>query len=579
MSFEIDRDDFACRREFEIPRVQQFQNLADTMVPGWFEWHPWTMRAIKALCHRRYVGLSGCSGSCKTHNVTGFAVTWWLANPEESSVILCSTTMKSLRKRAWSELQSYENALHETNGGPFGNLVNSQTVWQFKQGDDLHAIFGMAVQEGNIDKTAANIQGIHTKRQMVVIDEAEAVPTAIWKACANLYSYPIDAGGEFILVALANARSRLSQFGRFIEPENGWDSVSVDTDEWESKPQLDGKAALVLRFDFRKSPNVIENRMVSRHLPTKSRVTTRLKALKDRGAENDPDHWAFDLGFPPPEGLSKTVFTETMLIKHKCYDRHQFTGENFRITGGFDPAYGGGDRPALRFAAYGEIGVGKMGIELMDPILLFTDATSTDPIRYQLVYQIKKHCANVSYRGQLYTCQPEDFGIDCSGDGGVGDIAQQEWSPKIIRIQFGASPSDEPCSHEDQRSAKDVYKNKRVEMYFRTRNAAMAGQLRGVDKDTAEELCTLEYDDSKPKVVMQEKRDYKLKFTKSPDLADSAVMITEVCRTKGFRVIETGHTVDRDVEIEKLVASSQAVYEDINYSADNECLEPSELFE
>jgi len=571
------RHAYANRFKGPVPRLEMFRRIADTLMPNWFEWHPWTNRMVEALGRYRWEAWSGCSGSSKTWNSANYACLWWLMAPEESSVIFCSTTMKMLRRRAWAYIQKFEQRFSERMGMKVGNFVDSRTVWQCQQGDDLHAMFCVAVGEGDANKIAANIQGIHTRRQLVIIDEAEAVPSAIWKACANLYSYPINAGGEFILLAIANARSRLSQFGRFCEPANGWNSVSIDTDEWETKPQLDGTPGHVLRFDFRKTPNITEGRTVSHHLPTKQHVEMTLKALAARGAENDPEHWAYNLSFPVPEGFAKTVFTETLFDKYDAYGKLTFTGNRFMIIGTLDPAYTG-DRPALRFGAFGEIETGKMGIESMPPIVLYTDTTSKDPIRYQLVRQVRQHCANVMWRGQKYECKPENFGFDASGDGGICDIAIQEWSPEIIKIQYGGSASDEPCSHEDRRPASEVYKNKRAEMYYRTRSAIESSQMKGLDKDTAAELSTLEYSDTRPDgsikpITLMDKKEYRVKFNKSPDLADCFVQLIEVARLRGFSLTARGNTIQTLVEADKEAQVAQAVYETADTAAPSEIIE------
>lgn len=519
--------------------------------------------------------------SAKTRNVAGFAGISWIVSPHDTSVIFCSTTMKMLRKRGWAEIQNLQQSL----GEEFGNLVDSRTTWQYKQGDDKHGVYGLAVAEGDTNKSAANIQGLHTKNQIVIIDEAEAVPAAIWKATSNLWRYCIDNGGYFLLIAIANPRSRLSQFGRFIEPEDGWNSVGVDTEEWYSKPQLDGSKALVLRFDFLKSPNIIEDRVVSKHLPSKRAVDARMAALRARGGENDPDHFCYDRGFPAPEGLSKTVFTESLFEKFKAYDKHEFIGTGFMIIGAIDPAYGGGDRPVIRFAAMGDIAGHKKGIEWCgEPITCYFDTSSPLPARYQLLEQIKKHCESVEYRGKTYKCEPENFGIDCTGDAGLADIAQMEWSQKVVRINFSSSPSEEPCSHEDSRPAKEVWLNKRSEMYWRTQSGVISGQIKGVDKDTAAELTTIEEiiektDGSvRPKKTLQNKRQYKQKFGKSPDYSDVAVELTEVARLRGFHVAAVGLTVKRDEEWERTVTESDEVYAEEGYSKTNLELQYDDAF-
>lgn len=558
-------------------RPTLFKRLADSLAPGWFTYHGWTNRIIDAMCHERWLGLTGCSSAGKTHDIAGFATIWWLADPKNSSVQFCSTTMKMVRKRAWAEVQSIRDCL-ERSGDMFGNFVDSRTLWQYEQGDDKHAIFCHAVQEGDVNKTAANIQGVHTKRQMVVIDEAPAVPAAILKACANLYS--VEEGGEFVLVLIGNAISRLDQFGRFIEPKDGWDSVSTEIDDWEGKPYLDGTPIKVIRFDFRRSPNITEGKSVCRHLPTKARVEARMNALAARGALNDPDHWAFDLGFPPPDGLLKTVFTNSLLEKYGAYGKHQFTGSNFTIIGALDPAFGGGDRPALRFGALGEIKPGILGLEWMDPIVLFLDATSPEPAQYQLVNLCRKHAQAVAYRGQILQCEPRNFAFDASGEGGTAAVALKEWSPEVISIEFGGGCSEDPISLEDLRLAKDVYLNKRAEMYFRTKTLTESGQLRGIDKDTAAELCTLEYRDRDPKdgrvikIRLQGKDEYRKKFQKSPDLSDCGVELSEVARLRGLKVQAVGLTVAVSESFHKIVARAQCVYEDADTDYHSQTLAP-----
>ena len=535
-------------------RINLFKQITDTLVPGWFEWHDWTKKMIGGLCENQWVGLSGCSGSAKTRNVAGFACAWWTAYPEESSVTFCSTTIKSLRKRGWAEVQNFYTALGVNK---FGNFVDSRMIWQAEKGNDKNAILGIAVEDGATIKVADNIKGIHTKRQMIIIDEATAVPPAIFEACTNMYAYP----KEFILVLMGNPRSRLDEFGKFCEPLNGWTSVSVDTEEWETKPQMNGVNGIVLRFDSLKSPNIMEGRLVSKHLPTKEKVEARKSRV---GSENDPSYWSNDRGFWAPEGLTKTVFTESAIVQHGGYDKHKFTGRNFHIIGALDPARTGGDRATLRFGKLGELANGQWGLEWMMPLVVPLDARSTKPIDFQLMEQVRRQCERFTHAGQEYHCEPENLGVDATGGGAnLCDTMQAIWSPKIMRIIFSGSCSEDACSYEDVRPANEVYKNKRVEMYFRSRNALNSQQLKGIDNETATELCTLEFDDSKPLMVLMPKADYKMRFGKSPDFADSGVMLLEVARRKGFTLAPVGQTVHKHSEWSDEVKKTQEVYEEV----------------
>lgn len=539
-------------------RVQLFRRISDKILPGHFEWHEWTQKQMEALCEYKWCGLSGCSNSAKTRNVISFACVWWLVDPDISSVTLVSTSLKSLRKRGWAEVQNIHTAIP---GPRFGNFVDSKMIWQCRKGDDKHAIIGKAVEEGSVHKVADDIKGVHTRRQMVIIDEATAVPEAIFDACTNLFSYP----EEFILIVIGNPRNRLDQMGKFCEPKDGWTSVSVEDEEWETKPQLDGKTGIVVRFDAEKSPNIKEGKIISKHLPTKEKVDA---VKKEHG--QSPWYWSNFRGFWPPEGLSKTVFSESAIIQNDGFGKHEFSGRNFRIIGTFDPAFGGGDRPTLRFAKLGELISGKWGIQAFPPIVVPIKATSSNPVHFQLAETVRRYCEGYKFGdAEPIVCLPENLGFDATGEGGgLCDIVQRTWSSQIIRIEFGGRASEDYVSLEDSRPACDVFENKTVEMWIRSRDALNHGQFKGIDKETAVELCNREFDDSGKRIKLQKKVDYKSRFGKSPDYADSFVMLREVARIKGFRLTPLGETQKRVEGWDEQVVKTQSVFETSDYSDD-----------
>lgn len=572
--FEYDRLAFSRRFGVETgapTRVQLFKRLAEQLLPNHFEWHDWfENRTANTLCENALVGMPGCSNAGKTFGVVGFAVVWWMIDPNHSSVTLISTTRGSLRRRGWSEVSKCYAAL---SGKPEqkGRFIDSRMVWQApiingQKSDDKHAIIGRAVEEGSTQKVADDIKGVHTRRQMVIIDEATSVPFAIYEACANLYSYPISSGGEFVLVLMGNPLNRLDQFGRFCEPEDGWNSVTVDSGEWDGRPQetLGGLKPRVVTFDAEKSPNIVEDRIVCRHLPTKSTVES---AKKYSGGGSTPSYWQNFRGFWPPEGLTKTVFSEADMRQNNAYGKHKFTGRNFSIIGAFDHARDGGDRPCLGFAKMGEIEGGHWGIEIMPPIIIPLDANSSMPIDFQLTGQIKRQCQKFIQETIEYECLPENFGMDATGGGAdMADIVQQLWSGKIIRVVFGEAASEDAVSLEDSRRACDAYINKRTEMYFRGANMVQSGQLKGIDRETASELVAVQFVDmrtdgtSLKRVKLMSKKEYKLAFKKSPDLADRVAILCEVARRRGFVLAPMGQTVHKFNDWETELKRSESVY-------------------
>jgi hypothetical protein len=560
---DYDRYAFAFRLPTDIihmTRVQLFQRIAERLLPKYFEWHDWTMRMLEALCNERWIGFSGCSGSAKTHNVAGFSVVWWLCLPEQSSVTYCSTTKEMLRKRAWANIQ----AAHWTpNLRNIGNMVDSRMTWQVAKGDSKHSISGVAVEDGSVDKVAENLKGIHTLRQMLVIDEANKIPRAIDDATANAYAYPSDAGGEFIEVKIANPMSKLDAFGLFCEPKDGWNSVSVDDDEWRSKPKYDGKTGIVSRFDALKSPNIVAGKSVSRHLPTKEQVDM---AVKRTGSENDPLFWSNKRGFWPPEGITQTVFSESLLAASRCRDTWLFIGPTFMVAG-FDPAFSsGGDRAIFRAARCGQV-EGGYGIQLMPIEVVPLNAAAVDkagipiPLSYQLVEGLRRLAA-------LWRVPPENILMDTTGEGGaIADIAAREWSPDILRCEFSSKASDQSVSHEDTRLCINVYKNMATQLWFTGREFFNAGQVRGIDSDTASQLCNRTYtpEEAGRKRAIESKKEMKLRLSgNSPDEADGTLLCTEAARIRGLEIKPLGLTSSESQDFEReCELAVQAITEDL----------------
>jgi len=546
-------------------RIDLFKRISDKFLPGHFEWHEWTERIIGSMCEHKASAFPGAAGSSKTFNLASFAVCWWLVDPGSSSVMLISTTKAALRQRAWSEVTKCLTAIP---GPRIGNFVDSRMMWQSKKGDDRHAIFGRAVEEGPLHKVVDNIKGVHTKRQLVIIDEATAVPAAIYSALSNMYGYP----SEFLVAFAGNPYVRFDQFGRVCEPEGGWNSVTVETEEWMGKPmdEIGGIQAHVVRLDAEKSPNIMQGRMVSKHLPTKEMVE---RSRETSGGGNSPLYFQNFRGFWPPEGITKTVLSQSILDKNDAFGVLEFTGLEFKIIGFLDPAFTtGGDRPILQLAKMGEVEVGpgqfKIGIQALPPIELKINAHLKNvPVSYQLLNQAKAHCQTIKMGEVEYECLPENFGLDVTGTGmGTGDVFQQEWSFNVNRVDFGGGASTDQTSLEDTRPANEAYENKRCEMAHRLRNAVETGQFKGISKQAAHELCNIQVIDmredgtTKKRVVLQSKKSYRETFKSSPDHADATTGLIEIARKRGFKLSTVGQTAIKAETFSKQAKVAAEVY-------------------
>jgi hypothetical protein len=98
-------------------------------------------------------------------------------------------------------------------------------------------------------------------------------------------------------------------------------------------------------------------------------------------------------------------------------------------------------------------------------------------------------------------------------------------------------------------------------MFLYARAALQSGQLKGVDRETAKEMCSIEVDDSKPKFLIQSKVEYRANHGgHSSDFSDSLVILLEVARRKGFALNPVGKTAIVSKEWDDDIQKSQEIY-------------------
>jgi len=524
-----------------LGRYEHFKNAVNHIWPTTI-WNPWLEEQLESLCENDWVSWTGCAASGKTYASSLYALTWWLADPHHSTVLLTSTTAKMIRKRAWANIQM----LYSTANGKLpGNMVDSKTTLQASKGDDKNAIFSIAVLEGSTAKAVANIQGIHSERILAIVDEATDTPEAAFEATSNL----TKGCREFQFLAIGNPHSTLDEHGKFSEPENGWDSVSVETTSWKTK------RGVCVRFDGMKSPNLLAGKTKWEFLITAGQVR---QSIEFEG-ESSPRFWKFTRGWWAPQGVVRTVLSEAMCQKHDVRGRHVFM-DQYQMLAGLDPAFGG-DRCILRFAKYGALDGGLMGVEFTEIMQIHIDAGSSEPVHYQIANQAKQACVARSVA-------PGRLSVDATGEGGgLCDILMREWSPHIDRVEFGGKASDMPVSSEDGRTCYEAYANRVTELWFSIREWVTHGQIRGMDTPTIIEFCQRLFDDEKKKIVVERKAEMKARIGQSPDLADAAVLIIDMAKRLGAGAV---YSSEGNKDWDKIAQQYNNIYTEENMHAEVE---------
>ena len=98
-----------------------------------------------------------------------------------------------------------------------------------------------------------------------------------------------------------------------------------------------------------------------------------------------------------------------------------------------------------------------------------------------------------------------------------------------MRVGFGGGATETPISVEDPRPAKQIYANRVSQLWGQIRTIVVAGKLRGLDDQTARELCARIYSLRNERTLVESKKDMK-KRTKgaSPDRADALALLVEL---------------------------------------------------
>lgn len=498
-------------------------------------WNEWLEKQIESLAENNHVSWTGCAASGKTFGASLFALIYWAANPSKTTVLLTSTTGKMVRKRMWANIQE----LIRTSAGYPGHMVDSKMTLQAIRGDDRYSISGIAVAEGNTAKAVANIQGIHSERVMVVVDEATDTPEAAFEACTNLSKGCKD----FKMLVIGNPASKFDPHGRFSEPADGWNSVDIDIDEWTTK------RGVCIRFDGVKSPNVKAGKTKYPFLITENQV----KQAKEHEGENSPTFWKYTRGFWAPDGMVKTVLSESLVERHDMRRQIMFRNNAVKIAA-LDPAFCGGDRCILRFGRLGRTMGGVTSLMADELVHISPNAASSEPVHYQIADRVISEC-------QKRGVKAENFGMDATGEGGgLADIITKTWG-NIVRVEFGGKPSEKPVSDEDSRPSSEVYDRKVSELWFSVRKWAIMDRLGGVDVDTLKELCSRMFSDEKRKIIVETKTEMKKRTKRSPDLADAFVILVEVARQLGG---DGDRDSRKDKEWAKLVTKFDSVHTEEN---------------
>jgi hypothetical protein len=464
-----------------------------------------------------------------THN-SEFMAIWallnWLSGPFMTLSLVTSTSIRDAKKRVWGSIQRYWPAMKPV--AP-GKLIDTPTPSIIAiRGDtrlEQAGVYLIPAEAKKTNEVTGKMRGMKAGRVIVVGDELSELGHAFLDtALSNLSNNP-----EFHMSGAANPVSYYDPFGRFVEPVNGWGSISVEDYKWRTK--LGG---VCLHFDAYKNPNYL-----ARENLWPIQKWEKIEEAVERLGEDNPLFWRDYRGFWPPQAISNAIYSEAEIIRFKADQKPVWRGATQRVAG-IDPSFvSGGDRCVLYLGTYGLNADGSEQVSFDKFHYIDDEASNPEPRTFQIARAIQKIITEekVPWR---------NVGVDVTG-GGVpfcDALATVCGSNEFLRVHFGGAPSARSLSAYDATKAEDKFVNRVTELWFGAKEFLQNGQLRGIGPDLAKEMTSRHYETRKSgtmKVRVEPKSDMKARIGRSPDIADAAFVLLDVVRERfGMRPPQEG---------------------------------------
>lgn len=521
----------------------------------WFMWHRWaTDLILPQLCRSRArVGIFGPSSSGKSSICALTALTLYYSSPENTTVIVSSTTKDDLEGRIWGEIKRLHSEAKDRFDFLPGHLIESKQIISTdgkgeEGGRDLrNGIMGVPVRKGGSWVGLGSIVGRKNDNMIAVSDELHLMNEGFLDSLANLESNP-----KFRMWQLGNLNELSSQLGQACEPELGWDSVNdsevsrVYTTRWQNGTavQLVGQDSPNLDYPEGQEPfpKIIGRDYIQR-------------CAHNYGIDT-PLYNMFAAGKIPRGTLENRVITKAVCLRHNAFEEVIWGHEPPKKLYGADLSYTAehGDRTVGRPFAFGRDSEGNLRFAPLERPLVYTpNDRSSGSIEEQLAAQMMAECKRLGI-------PPENVFFDGTGRSSFTAAVMRLWSTSVNPVEFGGNATARPNfvgrryqEDRDTRAKKgdllpchEVFGKFVTELWFAFRYLVEADQCRNLDEETVKEASLRLWILTKGnRMDVEPKREMKLRLGRSPDLADCFVVGLEGARRMGFALGKLDSPVKR----------------------------------
>lgn len=516
-------------------------------------WHEWTERRFKAHCGvgaptadgYNYIGQAGGGSKAKSYDWGKIAVLFYFANPEERTVTVASTTLASLKGRVWGYLTEFVRTMsvkprynYTKSPNPAFLPIVTDSTKKKKRGDveesTLHGMFAVTAKLGDDDQAIANWIGKHPKDKMLLIlDEGNYMPMSIVNSFPNLNSHP----AKFQLCIIANSKSVSDLHGCICTPKNGWDSVSIDLDEWVTV-YTNGVCQY---FNPYQCPAITHPDPQVREKLSKFLISKENLAAKEiqYGVDSE-DFYRMVLGFWKNRSTEMVTISEKFLKEMSPKSPIQWSGYyQIQRAAGFDFAIStDGDNPILRISNIGHAIDGGVKIDfggLSSIFKLRLVAIADKSFEKQIAEQIVDILT-------LYGVKIINLAVDVTGQGrAIAECICYENQKRGYPLGMGYPLKVYSMSAHNKtkrkESAPDLTPISTNDLYNDFRSYIEADSVRGLDDIVIKQLTHRQIIRKGDKVFLESKKDYKRRMSAigdphSPDEADASALIVQVVKLR-----------------------------------------------
>lgn len=538
-------------------------------------WNPWTDRMLEEACHENFLGVAGCASAGKSSPFALWGVANYTMDATHTKIFVASTTIKLAKERVWKEVKEFWGAIQNLPGKQLDSTNEIKGLSYDRQGygdssgirliateksaeatamdaliglkaprtgapdDSFEALsqhvdfIDLAGDEDYLRELLPRLQNLCNDRMgkiILIIDEATGCSQGVLHAI--LSNMRPGNEGRLQVIMIGNPASHFDVHGQFCEPKDGWDSVTLQDESWETK--IGGKC---IRFNAEKSPRIVDKNEKCGWMLSADAIK---QMARDFGKES-LYYYRMVLGFWYPLGMEAGVYSEADFISTGAMGKTVWGYEPPKKICTLDPGFSiGGDRSSATVFTLGRDPAGVMVLQREENFTVMADANNTDvPVPYQIARNWRDECRK---RG----IPPQNCAFDATG-GGItfGAIVKVEWSPLVHAISSGGKASKDPLENEKSPDGKKVtadakFANKATEIWYGAHPFLRTRQLKGVTAELAKEICSRQHDkggspDGRT-LKIENKRIFKAREKSSPDDSDSWFLgIEHAKRRHGFK--------------------------------------------